>query len=143
MLAKQYFGKNEQYYANEMLESYLNGPKNKAVLGESKTSDHFEDQNKPEIRMVEEKPNERCFILVTPSQEEANKMVEEMMSGHRSEQTNPQKRSVPFPLPIKPKSKEFKPNEKSTGTIQNKKDNQKDQKDEMIDEEEEIEYLSD
>ncbi len=39
-----------------MLESYLNGPKNKTALGKSKTSDHFEDQNKPEIRMVEEKP---------------------------------------------------------------------------------------
>jgi len=64
LLAKQYFGKNEQYYIEEMLESYLNGPKNKTGLGESKTSDHFEDQNKPEIRMVEEKPNERCFILV-------------------------------------------------------------------------------
>jgi hypothetical protein len=53
--------------------------------------------------------NERCFILLIPSQEEANKIVQEMMIGYRPEEKNQLKTQMNLPPLIRPNLKQFKP----------------------------------
>jgi hypothetical protein len=134
LLAKQYFGKKEQYYTEEMLNSYLDQRKYEKTIEKSKSIEQLEDQIRSEVQMAEEKPNDRCFILVTPSQEDANKMVQEMMIGYRTEEKNQLKRQISSPLPIRTNLKQFKPLQTETSTIQYQKDEKNNHESEMRDE---------
>ncbi len=57
---------------------------------------------KPCLKM---RSNERCFIQVTLSQEEANKIVQEMMIGYRPEEKNQLKTQMNLPPLIRPNLK--------------------------------------
>jgi len=135
LLAKQYFGKNDQYYTEEMLNSYLNKSKKEQVEEKLGPSDQGKDLTISELQMSEERTNERCIILLTPSQEETNKMVREIISGHNQEAPIKLKRGPSSPLPTRNSLKLFKPAQEKTNTIQYQKDHENNHKFDMIDEE--------